>query len=91
MRDMIVRSLNVIIWIVFAAMIMGSLFGGAMLFSSNPFGGFIFAIGGCVFSVFSAGIFFLATGIYELLIGIFNNSERTANALEAVSTSSDEF
>jgi hypothetical protein len=34
--------------------------------------------------MFIAGSFFVATGIYELCLGIYNNTARSADALEAL-------
>ena len=45
-------------------------------------------VGGLILATFSAGLFFLATGLYELAIGIYNNTQRTAAALEALAGAS---
>ena len=82
MRDFLVRSLNTIIWVVFVLMVIGTLFGAALAFANEAILGLLVLVGGLVVAVFFAGTCFLATGLYELSLGIYNNTARTAQALE---------
>ena len=82
MRDFLVRSWNTIIWLVFSFMVIGTLIGAAIAFSQEAIIGIFVLLGGLVASVFVAGTCFLATGLYELSLGIYNNTTRTADALE---------
>ncbi|WP_299689727.1 hypothetical protein [uncultured Tateyamaria sp.] len=82
MRDFLVRSLNTIIWLVFSFMVIGTLVGATLAFFEAAILGVIVLLAGLVASVFVAGTCFLATGLYELSLGIYNNTTRTANALE---------
>ncbi|MEO1398854.1 MAG: hypothetical protein AAFU56_08330 [Pseudomonadota bacterium] len=82
MRDFLVRSLNTIIWLVFSFMVIGTLIGAAIAYSEAAVLGVLVLLAGLVVSVFVAGTCFLATGLYELSLGIYNNTTRTAEALE---------
>lgn len=84
MRDFLVRSLNTIIWLVFAFMVIGTFIGATVAFFEAPFLGAVILVTGLVASVFVAGTCFLATGLYELSLGIYNNTTRTADALEVL-------
>ncbi|NBT31747.1 MAG: hypothetical protein EBT13_07540 [Rhodobacteraceae bacterium] len=88
MRDFLVRSLNKIIWIVFFVILIASAIGGLIAFFKTPILGIAIMVGGLILATFSAGLFFLATGLYELAIGIYNNTQRTAAALEALAGAS---
>ncbi len=84
MRDFLVRSLNMIIWMVFILMVIGTIGGAVVAVSQSPILGALVLVAGLIVSVFVAGTCFLGTGLYELSIGIYNNTTRTAAALEAL-------
>ncbi|MDG1472981.1 MAG: hypothetical protein P8Q26_15665 [Ascidiaceihabitans sp.] len=84
MRDFLVRSLNKIIWLVFIAMIIGTIAGALIALSQHIVLGVLVFFGGLLLSMFIAGSFFVATGIYELCLGIYNNTACSADALEAL-------
>lgn len=84
MRDFLVRSLNMIIWMVFVLMVIATLAGSVLAFSQAGLLGVLVLVAGLIISVFVAGTCFLGTGLYELSIGIYNNTTRTAAALEAL-------
>ncbi|MFT6022758.1 MAG: putative membrane protein [Ascidiaceihabitans sp.] len=84
MRDFLVRSLNKIIWLVFIAMMVGTCTGAIIALTQHVFLGAVVFLGGLLLSMFIAGSFFVATGIYELCLGIYNNTARSADALEAL-------
>lgn len=84
MRDFLVRSLNKIIWLVFIAMLIGTCIGAIVALQAHIIISILVFLGGLLASIFVAGSFFVATGIYELCLGIYNNTARTALALEAL-------
>ena len=84
MRDFLVRSLNKIIWLVFIAMIVGTCVGAIIALQAHIIVAGLVFLGGVLLSIFIAGSFFVATGIYELCLGIYNNTARSADALEAL-------
>ncbi|MEX0970490.1 MAG: hypothetical protein WD046_08625 [Paracoccaceae bacterium] len=78
MKNMIIKSLEILVWLMVILIVIGSLAGGAMIMG-NPMGGFLQGLGIMVGGVLYAIIF---GGIMFLIIGIHDNTKRTAEALE---------
>jgi len=82
MRDFFVRFLNLFIWLGFAFIVLASVISGfGVIFSGSLFGVLII-VGGTMAGFLFVGMGFLITGLYELNVGIYNNTAKTAEALE---------
>ncbi|UPH72343.1 hypothetical protein LGT41_0005880 [Abyssibius alkaniclasticus] len=78
MKDMIIKSLELLVWLMVILIVLGALGGGAAMMG-NPMGGFLMGLGIMIGGVLYAIIF---GGIMFLVIGIHDNTKRTAEALE---------
>lgn len=75
MREMIIRSLDMIVWVVAALMAIVGIIAGLAALAQGEIAGLAIMIGGLLYAVVFAGTFFL-------LIGVYNNTGRTADAVE---------
>lgn len=79
MRELIIKSLDMIVWFVAGLMAVGGVLGGLFALAQGEVVGLAFIIGGLVYAVVFAGGFFMAIGIYE-------NTKRTAAAVERMAS-----
>lgn len=80
MRETIIKSFDLLITVMAGLIVITSVIIGFMvMFQGAFFMGLAYMIGGCLYAVIFAG------GLY-LLIGIYENSKRTADAVERLST-----
>lgn len=75
MRQMIISSLDMLIWLLGGLIALGSVVVGIMALAQGQIGGIGIVIGGLLYAVVFMGMFFL-------IIGIHNNTQRTAEAIE---------
>jgi hypothetical protein len=75
MRDFVIKSLDVIIWIVAAFFVLGGVIGGLIALVNGQMQGLALIILGPLYAIVFAGWIFLA-------IGTYNNTKRTADAIE---------
>jgi hypothetical protein len=75
MRDFVIKSLDVIVWIVAAVFVAGGVLGGLFAMANGQMQGLAFIILGPLYAIVFAGWIFLA-------IGTYNNTKRTADAIE---------
>ncbi|MFQ5624187.1 MAG: hypothetical protein ACE5FS_12435 [Paracoccaceae bacterium] len=75
MRHLIIKSLDVIIWIVAGIITIAGVGAGLMAISQGQLVGLAMIIGAPIYAIIFAGMFFLVIGIYD-------NTKRTAEALE---------
>jgi len=78
MKNMIIKSLEMLVWLMVIVIVLGALAGGFMMMG-NPQGGVLVGlaviVGGFLYAIIFSGMMFL-------LIGIHHNTKRTAEALE---------
>jgi len=75
MRELIIKSLDVIVWIVAGLIALGGVIVGVMALGQGEVAGLGIIIGGLLYAVVFAGMFFL-------MIGVYTNTKRTAEAIE---------
>jgi hypothetical protein len=75
MRDMIIKSLDVIVWIIAIIIAAGGVIAGLVALANGQPEGIAFIIGGPLYAIIFAGFIFVA-------IGIYHNTKRTAEAIE---------
>jgi len=75
MREMIIKSLEVIVWIVAGLMAIGGVLGGLFALVQGEIAGLAFIIGGPIYAIVFAGALFIGIGIHD-------NTRRTAIAVE---------
>ena len=75
MRQAIINSLDILIWVLGALIALGGVIGGIAALAQGQIMGLAFIVGGLLYAVGFMGMFFL-------IIGIHNNTKRTADAIE---------
>lgn len=75
MRELIIKSLDMIVWIVAGLIALGGVIVGVMALGQGEVAGLVIIIGGLLYAVVFAGMFFL-------MIGVYTNTKRTAEAIE---------
>ena len=75
MRQAIINSLDVLIWIMGALIAIGGVIAGILALSQGEPMGLAIIIGALLYSIIFMGMFFL-------IIGMHNNTKRTAEAVE---------
>lgn len=75
MRQTIINSLDILIWVLGGLIAIGSVVAGVVTLGQGQVAGLAIIIGGLVYAVLIMGMFFL-------IIGIHNNTKRTAEAVE---------
>jgi hypothetical protein len=75
MRDFVIKSLDVIVWIVAAVFVAAGVIGGLFALANGQMQGLALIILGPLYAIVFAGWIFLA-------IGTYNNTKRTADAIE---------
>ena len=75
MRDKIIKSLDIIIWVIATIMVLAGLIVGLFMLAQGQVMGIGLIFGGVFYAILFAGSFFL-------LIGVYNNTKRTAEAVE---------
>ena len=75
MRQAIINSLDILIWVLGALIALGGVIGGIATLAQGQIMGLAFIVGGLLYAVVFMGMFFL-------IIGIHNNTKRTADAIE---------
>lgn len=76
MRHAIIRSFDVLVWLMAVLMALGGLIVGGMTMGQGMAGqGLAIMVGGVLYAVIFVGFLFMIVGIYE-------NTKRTAEALE---------
>ncbi|MBE0554573.1 MAG: hypothetical protein IH625_12860 [Rhodobacteraceae bacterium] len=75
MRELIIKSLDMIVWIVAGLIALGGVIVGVMALGQGEVAGLGIIIGGLLYAVVFAGMFFL-------MIGVYTNTKRTAEAIE---------
>ncbi|MCU0800864.1 MAG: hypothetical protein MUD11_03665 [Rhodobacteraceae bacterium] len=75
MRDFVIRSLDVLIWVVGGVIAIGGIIGGLLAIGQGQMQGLLFIILAPIYAIIFCGMFLLA-------IGVYNNTRRTAEALE---------
>ncbi len=75
MRNTIIRSLDVIVWIIAIFIAGGGVIAGLIAIANGQMEGIAFIIGGPLYAIIFAGFIFVAIGIYD-------NTKRTAEAIE---------
>lgn len=79
MREFVIKSLDILIWVVGGLMAVGGvLFGLFSLVQGQP-AGLMFLIIGPLYAILFCGMFLLAVGVY-------NHTKRTAEALEKLAS-----
>jgi hypothetical protein len=79
MRQTIINSLDVLIWVFGGLVAIGAVIGGLAALAQGEMVGIAIIIGGLVYAVMIMGVFFL-------IIGIHNNTARTADAVEKLAS-----
>jgi hypothetical protein len=79
MRDFVIKSLDVLIWIVGGLFAVGGILGGLYAVLNGEIGGLAFIVLGPIYAIIFCGMFLLA-------IGVYNNTRRTAEALEKLAS-----
>lgn len=76
MRHAIIRSFDVLVWLMAALLALGGLVvGGMAMGQGEGLAGLLIIVGGILYAIIFAGMLFLVVGIYE-------NTKRTADAVE---------
>jgi hypothetical protein len=75
MRDMIIKSLDVIVWIVAFVFAAGGIIAGVVALANGQAQGIALIILGPLYAIIFAGWIFLS-------IGTYHNTKRTAEAIE---------
>jgi len=76
MRHAIIRSFDVLVWLMAILMALGGLvMGGMALGQGQAVAGLGIMVGGILYAIIFAGLLFMVVGIYE-------NTKRTADILE---------
>ncbi|MGA0542059.1 hypothetical protein [Neotabrizicola sp. VNH66] len=76
MRHAIIRSFDVLVWLMAALLAIGGLVAGGMAMGQGQgLAGLMIIVGGILYAIIFAGMLFLVVGIYE-------NTKRTAEAVE---------
>lgn len=75
MRELIIKSLDMIVWIVAGLIALAGVIAGVMALGQGEVAGLVIIIGGLLYAVVFAGMFFL-------MIGVYTNTKRTAEAIE---------
>ena len=75
MRNFVIKSLELIIWIVAGLVAIAGVILGLIALGSGEIAGLLFIIGGPLYAVLLSGMFFVMIGTYE-------NTKRTAEAVE---------
>ena len=75
MRETIIKSLDVLVWIFAGLIAVGSVIAGLIAVGNGQYLGLLIAVGGVLEAVIFAGTFFMFMGVY-------NNTRRTAEAVE---------
>lgn len=75
MRELIIKSLDMIVWIVAGLIALAGVIVGVMALGQGEVAGLGIIIGGLLYAVVFAGMFFL-------MIGVYTNTKRTAEAIE---------
>lgn len=75
MREFVIKSLDVLVWVVTGLIAIGGAIGGMVAIGQGEPGGILIIFIALLYAVIFAGSFFLFKGIYE-------NTKRTAEALE---------
>ena len=75
MRQTIINSLDMLIWVMGAVIAIGGVIGGIAALAQGEIVGLAFIVGGLLYAVVFMGMFFL-------IIGIHNNTRRTSEAVE---------
>lgn len=75
MRELIIKSLDMLVWIVAGLIAFAGIVVGLMALKQGEPAGLGIIIGGLLYAVVFAGAFFI-------MIGIYNNTRRTAEAIE---------
>ena len=79
MRNFVIKSLEMIIWIVAALIAIGGVIMGLMSLGYDPLTGILLIIGGPLYAILFSGMFFVMIGTYE-------NTKRTAEACESMAS-----
>jgi hypothetical protein len=75
MRDFIIKSLDILIWVVGGLIAVGGVVAGLFALVNGQVQGLLFIILGPIYAILFCGMFLLA-------VGVFNHTKRTAEALE---------
>jgi hypothetical protein len=75
MRDFIIKSLDILIWVVGGLIAVGGVVAGLFALVNGQPQGLLFIILGPIYAILFCGMFLLA-------VGVFNHTKRTAEALE---------
>lgn len=76
MRHTIIRSFDVLVWIMAVLIALGGfVVGGMAMGQGQGLAGLLMIVGGVLYAIIFAGALFLIVGIYE-------NTKRTADAIE---------
>jgi len=79
MREFVIKSLDVLVWIVAMVIVIVGVGAGFMALGQGQSVGLAFIIGGPIYAIVFAGAFFI-------LIGTYNNTKRTADAIEKLAS-----
>ncbi len=79
MRQTIINSLDIIIWILGGLIAVASVVNGIWMLALGQVTGLALIVGGLLYAVAFMGMFFL-------VIGIHNNTKRTAEAIEKLAS-----
>lgn len=75
MRQAIINSLDILIWVLGALIALAGVIAGIVALAQGQVMGLAILVGGLLYAVVFMGMFFL-------IIGIHNNTKRTADAVE---------
>lgn len=75
MRQTIINSLDILIWVFGGFVALASVIGGLAALAQGEMVGLAIIVGGLIYAVMIMGMFFL-------VIGIHSNTQRTADAVE---------
>ncbi|MGL4319641.1 MAG: hypothetical protein ACRCS3_02155 [Paracoccaceae bacterium] len=79
MREFIIKSLDILIWVVGAIIAIGGIGAGLFALANGQPQGLLFLILGPIYAILFCGMFLLAVGVY-------NHTRRTAEALEKLAS-----
>ncbi|MFM2390875.1 MAG: hypothetical protein RLZZ437_2430 [Pseudomonadota bacterium] len=79
MREFVIKSLDVLIWVVGGVIAIGGVVGGLVALANGQMQGIAFIILGPIYAILFCGMFLLAVGVH-------NNTRRTAEALEKLAS-----
>ncbi|MGL5008243.1 MAG: hypothetical protein ACRC6I_00045 [Paracoccaceae bacterium] len=79
MRDFVIKSLDVLIWVVGGLIAVGGIILGLMAIGQGQMQGILFIIIAPIYAIIFCGMFLLAVGVYH-------NTRRTAEALEKLAS-----